>query len=200
MASAGPTYLDVSLREFLSALSAPMPAPAGGSALGYATASAAAVLVLAAEVSRGSWQGAAGAAAQAEALRDRAAPLAQRDAEAYLAALAERRAAREQPPDERNRRVGEAFARAAEPPLEIARLAADVAELAAEIAVAGAPAVRADSVAAAALAAGAARGAVSMVEVNLTATAGDERVAEAKRLADAAAAALTRAVSAGDSL
>jgi methenyltetrahydrofolate cyclohydrolase len=191
MASSRP-YLELSLREWLAELSAPTPAPAGGSALAYATASAAAVLVLAARVSRGSWAGGAGAVAQAEALRDRAAPLAQIDAEAYTAALEARRAARELPPDRRDELLGEAFARAAEPPLEIARLAADVAELAVEVATSGSPAVRADATAAAVLAAAAARGAVGMVAVNLTALPDDPRIAEAGRLARSAADAVAR--------
>jgi methenyltetrahydrofolate cyclohydrolase len=185
-------YLGLTLEDWLGELSAPTPAPAGGSALAYATATAAAVLVLVARVSAGSWEGGEGAAAQAELLRDRAAPLAQRDAEAYAAALDARRAARELPPDRRDHALGRAFAGAAEPPLEVARLAADVAELAAEIARYGSPALRADAVAAAALAAGAARGALAMVAVNLTASADDSRVAEAQRLADQAAAALAR--------
>jgi formiminotetrahydrofolate cyclodeaminase len=187
-------YLGLTLEEWLGELSAPTPAPAGGSALAYATACAAAVLVLAARVSEGSWEGAAGAAAQAELLRDRATPLAQRDAEAYAAALDARRSARALPPDRRDHALGQAFAGAAEPPLEIARIAADVAELAAQVAALGSQAVRADAVAAAALAAGAARGAVAMVEVNLTASTDDPRVAEAQRLADAAASALASIV------
>jgi methenyltetrahydrofolate cyclohydrolase len=191
MASAR-SYLELTLQEWLAELSAATPAPAGASALAYAVAEAAAVLVLAAGVSQRSWAGGAGAAAQAEALRDRAAPLAQLDAEAYAAALEARRAARDLPEERRDFAVGEAFARAAEPPLQIARLAADVAELAAEIAANGAPAIRADAVAAAALAAGAARGAVGVVAANLTATADDPRLAEAGRLADAAADALAR--------
>jgi formiminotetrahydrofolate cyclodeaminase len=185
-------YLGLTLADWLGELSTPTPAPAGGSALAYATASAAAVLVLASRVSEGSWEGAAGAAVQAELLRDRAAPLAQRDAEAYAAALDARRAARVLPPERRDQALGDAFAAAAEPPLEIARIAADVAELAAQVASLGSQAVRADAVASAALAAGAARGAVAMVAVNLTASAGDARVTEARRLADAAAAALAQ--------
>jgi methenyltetrahydrofolate cyclohydrolase len=191
MASARP-YLELTLQEWLAELSAATPAPAGASALAYSVAEAAAVLVLAAGVSRQSWAGGPGAAAQAEALRDRAAPLAQLDAEAYAAALEARRSTRDLPQEQRDSALGQAFARAAEPPLQIARLAADVAELAAEIAANGAPAVRADAMAAAALAAGAARGAVGVVAANLTATADDPRIAEASRFADAAAGALAR--------
>lgn len=185
-------YLELTLREWLAELSAPTPAPAGASALAYAVAEAAAVLVLAARVSQTSWSGGRGAAAQAEALRDRAAPLAQLDAEAYASAIEVRRAARELPQKQRDHALGKAFSRAAEPPLEIARLAGDVAELAAEIATNGSAAVRADAAAAAALAAGAARGAVGIVAVNLTARPDDPRVAEARRLADDTAVAVAR--------
>jgi methenyltetrahydrofolate cyclohydrolase len=187
-------YLELTLAEWLAALSAPAPAPGGGSALAFASANAAAVLVLAAGVSRDSWADAAGAVAQAEALRDRAAPLAQRDAEAYTAAHEARRAAAGLPPEQRDYRVGEAFSQAAEPPLEIARIAADVAELAVEVAAHGNPAVRADAAAAAHLAAAAARGAAGMVGANLTALEGDPRVAEAERLAAAASRAAARIV------
>jgi formiminotetrahydrofolate cyclodeaminase len=185
-------YLELSLQEWLDALAGPGPAPGGGSALAYATATAASVLVLAARASRGEWQGAAGAFAQAESLRERLAPLAQRDAELYAAAHERRRTAAELPPERRDEELGAAFARAAEPPLALARLAADVAELAAEIAAAGAPRVQADALAAAALAAAAAYGAAVLVEVNLTAGAGDPRVAETQQLASTAAEALDR--------
>ena len=179
-------FLDLTLAEWLDELAAARAAPGGGSAL--AVANAAAVLTMAARVSN-----AGGLVAQAEALRARSAPLAQVDADTYAQALSVRDAGGELRQEQRDWEIGKAFARAAEPPLEIARVAADVAELAAELALNGAPAVRADAVAAAALAAGAARGCVTMVAVNLTAVEGDSRVAEASRLADAAAAAAARA-------
>jgi len=183
------SFLDLTLAEWLDELAAARAAPGGGSALAVAVANAAAVLAMAARVSD-----AGGLVAQAEALRARTAPLAQVDADTYAQALAARDGAGgERRQEQRDWEIGKAFARAAEPPLEIARAAADVAELAAELAQNGAPEVRADAVAAAALAAGAARGCVTMVEVNLTAVDGDPRVAEAVRLADAAAAAAARA-------
>jgi formiminotetrahydrofolate cyclodeaminase len=152
-----------------------------GSVLAYAVTAAAASLTMAARVSE-----TPGLAAQTEALRDRAAPLAQRDEEAYDAALAIRDASEAMPPDQRDWEIGRAIAMAAEPLLDIARAAADVAEIAAHLAESGDPRIRADAVAAAALAAGAARGTVILVSVNLTALGGDPRVAEAARLADGA--------------
>jgi formiminotetrahydrofolate cyclodeaminase len=89
-------------------------------------------------------------------------------------------------PGRRTREIGQAFARAAEPPLAIARAAADVAELAALLAQDGDPRVRADALTAGVLAAAAARGAVALVSVNLTSFEGDPRVAEAEQLAAAA--------------
>jgi formiminotetrahydrofolate cyclodeaminase len=181
-------FLDLTLAEWLDELAAARAAPGGGSALAVAVANAAAVLTMAARVSD-----AGGLVAQAEALRARSAPLAQVDAETYEQALVVRDAASDLRPEQRDWEIGKAFARAVEPPLEIARVAVDVAELAAELALTGAPEIRADAVAAAALAAGAARGCVAMVEVNLTTVDGDPRVAEVSRLADAAAAAVARA-------
>jgi methenyltetrahydrofolate cyclohydrolase len=185
------SFLDLTVAELLDELAGPVP-PGGGSALGLTVAMAAAVVAMAARASRDSWDAAGGVAAQAEALRARAAPLAQRDAEIYNAALAVRDGAAALPPEKRDWEIGKAFAAAAEPPLEIARVAADVAELAAEVAAFGDPGVRADAVAAATLAAAAARAAVTLVAVNLTAVDGDPRVAEAERFAAAAEAASLR--------
>ena len=180
-------YLELSLSEWMDALASPGPIPGSGSALAYATATAASVLVLAARASLRTWQGAGGAVAQAEVLQTRAAPLAERDAKAYGAVAEARSAAAGLPAGEQSDLlVGTAYEQAAEPPLEICRVAADVADLAAEIAAAGAPLVQADAFAAGWLAAGAAEGAAGLVAVNLTATADDRRVVEARRLADAA--------------
>jgi len=154
---------------------------------------AAAVLAMTARVSKKTWDAGSAAVAQAEALRARATPLAQLDAELYEKALTSRDGAAALSPERRDWEIGQAFARAAEPLLEIARTAADVAELAAEIAELGHPRVRADAQAAAALAAAGARAAASLVAANLTAVEGDSRVAEAERLAQAAEESSARA-------
>jgi formiminotetrahydrofolate cyclodeaminase len=185
-------FLDLTVAELLDELAAPGP-PGGGSALGFTVAIAASVVAMAARASTESWGAAGGVAAQAEALRARAAPLAQLDAEIYDEALAVREGAAALPAETRDWKIGRAFAAAAELPLEIARTATDVAELAADVAVRGDSRVRADAVAAATLAAAAARGAVTLVAVNLTAVEGDARVAEAERLAVTAADAAARA-------
>jgi formiminotetrahydrofolate cyclodeaminase len=186
MASPRP-FLELSLAEWFDELAQSRPVPGGGSALAFAVAGAASVLTMAARLSD-----APGLAAQAQALRARTLPLAQLDADIYAAALAARDDAKGLRPEQRDWELGQAFARAAEPPLEIARAAADVAGLAAELAEFGDSRIRADALAAAALAAAAARGAVALVAVNLTAVAGDPRVAEAERLAEAAQEAAAR--------
>src|SRR3954451_12734011 len=123
--AASRSFLDLTLAEWLDALAGARAAPGGGSALAVAVANAAAVLAMAARVSDSG-----GHAAQAEALRARIAPLAQLDAETYEAAIAVRDAAREMNDEQRDWKIVQAFSRAAEPPLEIARAALDVAELA----------------------------------------------------------------------
>jgi formiminotetrahydrofolate cyclodeaminase len=180
-------FLELSVAEWLDELAGPQAAPGGGSAAAVSVAMAAAVLTMTARVS-----GNGAAAAQAEALRARATPLAQVDAEIYAAALDARVAAAGLAPDRRDWQIGRAFAQAVEPPLEIARTGADIAQLAAELAEVGDPRVRADAQAAAALAAAGVRAAASLVAVNLTAVAGDPRVAEAERLAAAAQEAADR--------
>ena len=181
-------YLDLTLSDWLGELAQSRGAPGAGSALAFAAATAASVLAMAARVS-----GAGGLAAQADALRARAEPLAQVDADSYDAALAVRDATEDLRLEQRDWEIGRTFAQAAEPPLEIARVAADVAELAAQLAEVVDPRVHADALAVAALAAGIALGAVPLVAVNLTAVEGDVRIAEAKRLAEAAARSASRA-------
>ena len=165
--------LDRSLREFLDDVAARGRTPAGGSAAALVTALAAALLAKIARTST-AWPESRGIAAQAESLRDRAAPT-------LVLAL----------PD--SGPLGRAYARAAEPPLQIARAAADVAELAVVVARNGDPAFHADAVTAALLAAAAASSAAELVGVNLTASARDERVREAERLAESAARAAEEA-------
>jgi formiminotetrahydrofolate cyclodeaminase len=181
---------DLSLPALLEELAAPREVPGAGSALAVALASAAAVVQMAARLSPESWGEAGGAATQAESLRERATRLVDDDADAYRRAL-EARAAVDatEKPERRNWALGTVTAAAAEPPLELARLAADLAELCAASGGRVEPRVHADVAGAAALAAAVARGARDLVAANLTALAGDARVEEADRLASAADAA-----------
>lgn len=181
----------LSLPALLEELAAPREVPGAGSALAAALATAAAVVQMAARLSPGSWTDAAGVAAQAEALRERALQLVDEDAEAYRRALEARAAADEAArPEQRDWALGLVTAAAAEPPLALVRLAADLTELCAAAGARVEPRVHADVVAAGALAAAVARGARALVSANLTALPGDPRVEEADRLvADAEAAA-----------
>jgi len=174
-------YLELPLGEWYDALADSTGVPGGGSALASALAGAASVLAMCARAS-----GNGGQAAQAASLRARIAPMAQVDADTYDAALRARDELQSLGTEQRDFQLGRAFARAAEPPLEMARAAADVAQLAAAIADGGDSSVRADAQAAAALAAGVARGAVALVEANLTALPDDPRVAQARRAAEEA--------------
>jgi formiminotetrahydrofolate cyclodeaminase len=179
--------LDLRLREFLDEIAGESRTPGGGSAAALVTAIAAGLLAKVARSSVDIWPEAAGIAAQAECLRDRATPLAQADAEQYEAAIRARDEASDQQGERRDFALGQAYAKAAEPPLQIVRAANDVAQLAIAVAESGNPALRADAVTAGLLAAAAASAAAELVAVNLTASASDQRVLEAAKLAEEAA-------------
>lgn len=163
----------------------------GGPVAGRVTALSAALAASAADRSRGDWEEAAGARAQALALEQFALALAERDAADYAVArtaLANRGQGRAED-ERRDWLLGRAIAGAAVAPLRLAACAADVAELSALIAVHGASDVAADAAVASMLAAGAAAGASHLVEVNLVAGANAELLAQARAHAQRAAAA-----------
>jgi len=191
------TAVDVRLQEFLDEVAAEGRTPGGGSLAAVVTAAAAGLLAKVARSSRNDWAEARSVAAQAEALRDRAAPLAQVNAHAYEAALQSTEPPGEESSERRNFEVGRAYARAAEPPLMIVEAATDVAQLAVTVARNGDLALRADAATAGALAAAAARAAAELVAVNLTAAEGDTRVLRARMLADEAARAADQAFAGG---
>jgi len=159
-------------------------------AVALAAAAGAAAHALA-EVARASDK--AALASQAEVLRLRVAGTARVNALRYPRALVAQERAASLPEDSRDSSIGQAYARAAEPPLELAHIAADIAELAVALVEQADAGLRADAAAAAALAAGTARGAVVLVAINLTAAPDDARVREARRCAEAAELAATRA-------
>jgi methenyltetrahydrofolate cyclohydrolase len=142
--------------------------------------------------SRDSWTEAGGVAAQALALQDRAAPLARLDAHAWQEAFTALRQAGDGADKRRDSQLERKLERAAAVPLEIAELGADVAELAIFVGERCEGAYRADAAAAAALAAGGARAAAHLVEVNLGVREGDERLARARASEQAAADAAGR--------
>jgi methenyltetrahydrofolate cyclohydrolase len=185
---------DSELKRFIEGageLSAPLAEgeadPAGGPLAAVVAALAASLLAAAANRSRDGWDDAPGARAQAQALRRRALRLAEGDAAAYVdarAALAQRGGPAES--QDRDARIGEAVSLAGQVPLEIGAAAGDVAQLATEIAAHGSAEVRADAAVAAILAAGAARAAAQLVEINLVAGADEQLVTLARRRAQAA--------------
>jgi formiminotetrahydrofolate cyclodeaminase len=179
--------LDLRLREFLDELAGEGRTPGGGSAAALVTAMAAGLLAKVARGSVDTWPEAAGIAAQAESLRARAAPLAQADAEQYEAALLARGQSGDGQDARQDFALGQAYAKAAEPPLQIAQVASDVAQLALTVAQNCDAALWADAVTAALLAAAAAKAAAELVAVNLTASADDRRVLEAAKVAEEAA-------------
>ena len=188
---------DESVEDFLDSIAAETPAPGGGSVAAVVVEMAASLAAMAARFARQHWDGAAGALAQAEALRARAAPLAQEDAEAYEAVLTAMRMPRDLEAEVRNTLIGDTLSRAADAPLRIAETAADVAELGATLAEEGNPNLRGDAAAAAVLSEAAARAAANLVEINLATTETDERIGRARELAHAAHVAAERALAAG---
>ena len=166
--------------------------PGAGYCAAIALSMAAGLVAMAAGASRGEWAEAKGAAAQANILRERVAPLAQRNVEAYAGAVARLRGTTGADGGSDDD-LGTLLERAARIPLEIAEAAVDVASLAAVVAERGDQALRADAVAAALLAQGAARAAATLVEVNLGTTASDARITQARDLVGTASAAVERA-------
>jgi len=142
---------------------------------------AAAALVAMAARHSDEWPEASAVLGQAESLQRRAERLAAENARRYAVVL--RAFAGEGD-------LGQALDQAAETPLRLAEAANDVALLAVYTAERCEPRLRADVLAAASLAAGAARAAAELVAANLAATAEDERVARAWELAAATAAAI----------
>ena len=186
------------LSGFLGQLGAEGPAPAGGSAAAAALAMAAAVVAMAARGSRDAWALGAGAAGQADALKERAASLIDEDASAYLdAAAALDSAIYPEAGSAPDPALGAKLERAAAVPLRLAESAADLAVLAAEVAESGEPNLRADAVAACLIAEGAGRAAAHLVEINLGLARDDERRTVLRELDTVFAEARGRAVGAG---
>lgn len=173
-------YLELPLGDFLDRLSAGGLAPGGGSAAALAVAFAARLVSMVARCSV-TWEEAAGVAAQANTLSERAVALAQTDGRAWEAALAALRDAEgaEVVDPQRSFALEGRLEAAAAAPLEIAALGADTAALAALAGEHGEATYRADAAAAAALAAGGAAAAAHLVRVNLGVRATDARLARA---------------------
>jgi formiminotetrahydrofolate cyclodeaminase len=178
-------YLDMPVGQFLDALSAPTPNPSGGGVAALAVTFAAGLCEMTAGLSARHLPEAPRLAEQARRLRDRAAPLAQADAEAYRAVIAALRAPDTTAPGQPQ--LAAALSQASVVPMEVAETGAEVAALAAAVAAEGNPNVRGDAVTAALLAAAGARAAAALVRINLAGAEGDDRPARAEHLATGAA-------------
>ena len=169
--------------ELLDELGASDPAPGSGAVAALVVAAASALLAGAARASRSSWPDAGGVVAQAALLRTRGVELAGDVAEAYARALAVLEAPSGETAEERDASIAQALSHAADLPLEIVQTAGDAASLGALVSERGEPSTHGDAAAAALLAAGAARAAASLVQINLTAVPGDPRIQRANQLA-----------------
>lgn len=185
-----PAYGERRLEDFLGLVAARIPAPGGGAAAAVAVALGAALTAMAARFSEEHIPDAAAAAAEADALRVGALPLADEDAAVYGEVLAAYRT-----PHDRDERVRRALSRATDVPLAIAEAGAAVADLAARIAVAGNPNLRGDAVAAVHLAASGTAVAADLAVRNLRdAGLADARTERAQALAERADAARERVI------
>jgi formiminotetrahydrofolate cyclodeaminase len=185
-------YLELRLGDFLTRVAAGRQSPGGGTAAAVTVAAAAGLVAMVARCSKDSWPDAAGVAAQALAIQDRVGPLASVDAQAWDDALAALQRAGAGEPGGSDAELESKLQLAASVPLEIAQLGADLADLAALASERCEGPYQADAVAAAALAAGAARAAAHLVEVNLAVREGDSLLAQARASEQAATAAAER--------
>jgi formiminotetrahydrofolate cyclodeaminase len=170
-------FLDLSLKAFLDAVPARTSAPGGGAVAAVVASLAAGLTAMAARFAPDDWERRAEVVGRAEELRALVEPLADEDASAYEAFLAERTSATTE--------------RIVAIPFRLAELAAEVAALAALVAQEGNPSLRGDATAGADLAAAATSIGARLVAINTR--AGDERVAAARAFAERAAVEAARA-------
>ena len=168
---ASSSFLDAGLKEFLDAVPARTPAPGGGAVAAIVAALAAGLTAMAARFAPDDWERRAEVVGRAEELRAGVEALADADAEAYGAFMAER--------------TPESVDRIIEIPFELTEIAAELAELAALVATEGNPNVTGDAAAGADLAAAATSIGARLVRIN--ALPGDERVDAARALVERAA-------------
>jgi methenyltetrahydrofolate cyclohydrolase len=188
--------LDLPVRELLQRTAAEFRSPAGGSAAAVAIAMGAALTAMAARAASGQWDDADGAAAQADALRKRVAPLAQADADAFDRARLALAAPEGEEQAERDAQIGDALSEAAGALVLIAEAGSEVASLAALTCEKGDADARGDSVTATLLAEAGTQAAANLVEINLATREGDRRIQDARRMLSSASAARTRALAA----
>jgi formiminotetrahydrofolate cyclodeaminase len=183
---------DQPLGHFLDDVAAARPAPGGGTSAACACALAAALVEMAARLSKA--DGSDDAAERARDLRLRALELAERELGSYEPVLAASRLPVDDPA--RAPRLEAALIEASEPPLAIAETAAETAALALDVARASTPSVRGDAATGAVLAEAAAAAAAALVEINMSGRAA-EHVDRARRAVRRAGAARTEALALG---
>jgi formiminotetrahydrofolate cyclodeaminase len=172
------------VRELCETVSAETSAPGGGSVAAIVGAMAASLAAMAARFSKEHWEDAAGAVAQAEAMKARLLPLAEEDAAAYEKVLTALRLPKDGDSEARDAALGQALSHATDVPLEIAEASVDVAMLAAELARRGNPNLHGDAATAVYLAEAAVRASANLVEINLATREGDERLERARALVE----------------
>jgi methenyltetrahydrofolate cyclohydrolase len=172
--------------DFCDTISSETSAPGGGSVAAVVGAMGASLTAMAARFSKEQWEDAAGAVAQAEALKARLLPLADEDARAYETVLLALRMPRDVDVDDdvRDAAIGDALSRATDVPLAIAEASLDVATLACELAERGNPNLHGDAAAAVFLSEAAVRTCANLVEINLATQEGDERLDRARELVE----------------
>ncbi len=192
--TSGDGLAGATLAELMGRLAADTPAPGAGPAAAWACAMSAALveMVTAVELRKdaGDLAAARRRAERAATLRVRALELADLDVAAYTRVL-DILGRRDEPGH--GGRLRQALAEAAEPPLEIARTAAEATRLAADACAVARGGVRGEAIAAAVLGEAALRTCAPLVEMNLAGHADDPRRVEIGDLARAGAADLARA-------
>jgi len=174
---------DHTLSYLLAGTAQRTPAPGGGAGAAWTCAIAAALTEMVSAYAGERDTALLDVADRASDLREHALALADMDAEAYSAYLGASEDGKAQ-----------ALSAAADPPLLIARAAAEVAALATGAMLAAPKALLGDARTAVLLAEASAQSAAQLVVIDLAATPEDPRALEAKACADAAASARTRAL------
>lgn len=192
-------YLEHSLADFLDSVASDEPTPGGGAVAAVAVALAAGLTSMAARLSVDHLPDAAELTERAESLRQRVAPLAQEDANAYVHVLDAYRSPENGDLESRKARIRAALSGATDVPLAIAEAGAEVAEVAALLVREGNPNLRGDAIAAVLLAKAGARTAAVLVEINTASedVTTDSRPRRAGELAARAARAVREAVEDG---
>jgi formiminotetrahydrofolate cyclodeaminase len=173
-----------SVSEFCDTVAAETSAPGGGSVAAITGALAASLAAMAARFSKEQWEDAAGAVAQAEALKSRLLRLAEEDSRAYENVLLALRMPKDVDEEVRDAAIGDALSRAADVPMAIAEASVDVATLACELSQRGNQNLHGDAASAVFLAEGAVRASANLVEINLATREGDERLEHGRELVE----------------